>query len=469
MFHESTQTDEKLFERLCPKKGATRPVALSQRSRLERLGVTGPALDDAELLSVEDRKRFARLDVDPSTITWKRVLDTCDRFLRKIEVGKNPTEKGKTRETGFDIAVASEIMAVLALATDLADLRARLGRMVVARSKEDGVHGGAFVTADDVGCAGALAVLMKDALMPTLMQTIEGTPVLVHAGPFANIAHGNSSIVADKVGLKLVGADGYVVTEAGFGADIGGEKCFDIKCRAAGYEPSCAVVVATVRALKHHGGGGEDLATLEKGCSNLKHQVRCLSEKFGIRVVVAVNRFATDSQEQLGLVCDAGRAAGAHGAVVADHWADGGAGATDLAAAVVAACSQPGGPAFKFLYPLSLPVKEKVAAVCREIYLAGDVAYSPEADAQIAAFEAGGYGNLPVCIAKTQYSISTDPKLLGAPSGHTVTVREVRASVGAGFLYLICGDIMTVPGLPTRPGFVDIDLDLKEDRILGLF
>jgi methylenetetrahydrofolate dehydrogenase (NADP+)/methenyltetrahydrofolate cyclohydrolase/formyltetrahydrofolate synthetase len=487
VFHEATQKDEALFNRLCPlskKKDAAikRPLAASQVDRLRRLGVAGRGLVDGEALSPEQRAKFARLDLDPATITWNRVLDTCDRFLRKVEIGKGPNEKGMTREAGFDIAVASEIMAVLALAADAADFRKRLGKMCVGRSRADGLHGGAMVTAEDLGCAGALAVLMKDALDPTLMQTIEGTPVLVHAGPFANIAHGNSSVVADKVGLKLVGKDGFVVTEAGFGADIGGEKCFDIKCRAGDLAPKCAVVVATVRALKLHGGAppvvagrplpaeyaGENLDVLGKGCANLAHHVDCLRRKFGVRVVVACNKFAGDSENELELVRARAMAAGAHAAVVADHWAQGGDGAVDLADAVVAACAS-AKDEFTYLYDLEDPVKTKVAKICEGIYKAGEVTYSDEAEAQLAAYERQGLGGLPVCIAKTQYSLSTDAKLKGVPEGHTVNVREVRAAAGAGFLYMLCGDIMTVPGLPTRPGFVDIDYDHEKDRVLGLF
>jgi formyltetrahydrofolate synthetase len=317
------------------------------------------------------------------------------------------------------------------------------------------------------------------------MQTIEGTPVLVHAGPFANIAHGNSSVVADKVGLKLVGADGFVVTEAGFGADIGGEKCFDIKCRAGGLTPTCVVLTATTRALKLHGGAPkviagqplpdeyttEQLDLLDKGCANLEHHIKCLTTEFGVEVVVAVNKFAQDTPAELALVREKSLAAGAADAVTADHWANGGDGAVDLANAVVATCqrARAAPPTFKFLYPDSASVKEKVAAVCTRIYKAGEVTYSDLAEEQIAAYEARGLGTLPVCIAKTQYSLSTDASKKGVPEGHTVNVREVRAAVGAGFLYMLCGDIMTVPGLPTRPGFVDIDLDTDNDRVVGLF
>ena len=317
------------------------------------------------------------------------------------------------------------------------------------------------------------------------MQTLEGTPALVHCGPFANIAHGNSSVIADKLALKLVGKDGFCVTEAGFGADIGGEKCFDIKCRGTGLEPRCVVLVATVRALKLHGGAppvvagkptpaeysSEDLVTLKRGCANLRHHVQCVSQKFGIRCVVAVNKFVGDTDAELELVKAEAMAEGAFRAVTADHWARGGEGAVDLAKGVMAACAdaRQHATSFKHLYALDVSVKEKVFAVCSEIYKAGNVVYTELAEQQIAEYERLGLGQLPVCIAKTQYSLSTDPKLKGVPTGHTVTVREVRASIGAKFLYMLCGDIMTIPGLPTRPGFVDIDLDTESGRIIGLF
>src|SRR5271155_1379167 len=326
IFHEKTQSDEALFERLCPGKKKFSPVMLR---RLRKLGIDKTEPAD---LSAEERSRFARLDIDPATITWRRVLDTSDRMLRQITIGQGPEEKGRTRVTGFDITVASEIMAVLALTTDLRDMRDRLGRMVIGTDRA-----GALITADDLGVGGALAVLMKDAIMPNLMQTLEGTPAFVHAGPFANIAHGNSSIVADKIALKLVGADGYVLTEAGFGADIGMEKFFNIKCRYSGLVPNCVVMVAPIRALKMHGGGPkvvagqplahaytqENLDLLEKGCSNM---VRLIANArlFGIPVVVAVNRFQTDTPAEIDLVRKLAVQAGAHDAVMTNHWAQGG-------------------------------------------------------------------------------------------------------------------------------------------------
>mmetsp|Transcript_13691 Transcript_13691/g.43245 ORF Transcript_13691/g.43245 Transcript_13691/m.43245 type:complete len:976 (-) Transcript_13691:375-3302(-) len=461
VFHERTQKDEALFNRLCPaRKDGARPLAAPLAARLKRIGVTRPVTDAAELDAAE-RKALVRLDVDVETVAWKRVLDTCDRFLRKVEIGRNPTEKGQTRETGFDIAVASEIMAVLALATDAADLRARLGAMLVAKSAS-----GADVTCDDLGVTGALTVLLKDALMPTLMQTLEGTPVLVHCGPFANIAHGNSSVVADRVALDLVGPDGFVVTEAGFGTDIGGEKNFDIKARLADLAPTCVVVVATVRALKSHGAGA-----LDAGCVNVAHHVRCVVDKFRLPCVVAVNRFATDTDDEIALVRRRCLEAGATAAVEATHFARGGAGAVDLARALVDACAayRRAPPTFRHLYPLDAPLRDKIATVCTEIYLAARVEYSQLAAAQLDACERDDRLNrLPICVAKTQYSLSTDPEAKGAPAGHTFYVRELKPSLGAGFVVVLAGDIMTIPGLPTRPNYYDIDLDTTTGKVLGL-
>ena len=361
MFHESSSTDEQLYDRLCPaKKDGSRRFAPVMLRRLRSLGITKT---DPNELTPEERSRFARLDIDPDTITWRRVIDTSDRMLRQITIGQGPEEKGKTRVTGFDIAVASEIMAILALTTDLVDMRERLGRMVVGASRA-----GRPVTADDLGVGGALAVLMKDAILPNLMQTLEGTPAFVHAGPFANIAHGNSSIVADQIALKLVGPDGYVLTEAGFGADMGFEKFCNIKCRYSGLTPNCVVLVATIRALKMHGGGPkvvagsplspvyseENLELLDKGCSNLVRMIGN-ARAFGIPVVVAVNRFHTDSEAELQLVRRIAVAAGAEDAVTANHWAKGGAGAVDLGKAVIAACEK--ASQFRFLYPLERTIK----------------------------------------------------------------------------------------------------------------
>jgi formyltetrahydrofolate synthetase len=368
-------------------------------------------------------------------------------------------------------------MAVLALATDLADLRAKLGNMVVAYS-----HSGRPVTADDLGCGGALAVLMKDAIMPTLMQTVERTPVLVHAGPFANIAIGNSSIIADRIGLKTVGPDGFVVTEAGFGADIGMEKFFNIKCRVSGLKPKCAVIVATVRALKMHGGGPpvvagkslskeyveENVELVEKGCSNLVRHIEN-AKKFGVNVVVAINMFKNDTEAEIDVIRQAAMSAGAFDAVRSNHWAEGGAGAADLARAVERACKDNNEENFRLLYDTNLSIKEKIEIITKEIYRADGVDYSELAEKQVEQYEKAGFGHLPICIAKTQYSFSCDPAAKGAPTGFRVPVREIRSCVGAGFLYPIAGDIMTIPGLPTRPGFHDVDIDLETGAVVGLF
>ncbi len=473
LFHESQQSDSALFRRLCPPdKNGHRSFSPAMLRRLEKLGITKTNPDD---LTDEEISRFARLDIDPDTITWRRVVDVNDRLLRGITVGQGPAEKGHGRETGFDITVASEIMAILALATDLADLRDRLGRMVFAYNKQ-----GDPLTAEDLGVAGALAVLMRDALQPTLMQTLEGTPAFVHAGPFANIAHGNSSIIADQLALKLVGPEGYVLTEAGFGADIGMEKFFNIKCRTSGLQPDAVVLVATIRALKTHGGGPavkagapldpvyteENLELLEAGCSNLRAHI-ANAKKFGVPVVVAVNQFTTDTLAEIALVEKIALEAGAYKAVGANHWAEGGRGAVKLAEAVMAACDQPRD--FRLLYPDEASITEKIETIAREIYNAAGVEYSDTAVAQIERYTAAGFSHLPICMAKTHLSISDNPKLKGAPSGFTVTVREVRASVGAGFLYPLLGTMSTMPGLPTRPAYYDIDLDTETGQIIGLF
>ncbi|KAJ0403185.1 hypothetical protein P43SY_005179 [Pythium insidiosum] len=477
MFHESTQKDKALFNRLCPRaKDGSRRFAPVMLRRLRKLGIEKTNPDD---LTDDEISRFARLDIDPDSITWQRVLDTCDRFLRQVTIGVAPTEKGRVRTTGFDITVASEIMAILALTTSLEDMRERLGRIVIGLDRK-----GEPVTADDLGVGGALAVLMKDAIMPTLMQTAEGTPVFVHAGPFANIAHGNSSIIADQIALKLAGEDGYVVTECGFGADIGMEKFFNIKCRASGLTPQCVVLVSTVRALKMHGGGpsvvagqpldpvyvDENVELLERGCANMQHHIRN-ALKFGVAVVVAVNVFASDTPREIELVKAKALEAGATAAVESSHWADGGKGAAKLGQAVVDSCAKMRslGSPFKFLYPTELSIAEKFETICKEIYGAAKVEFSEEAQKKMAIYTARGYGKLPVCCAKTHLSLSTDPTAKGVPTGFTVTVRDIRASVGAGFVYLLCGDMMTVPGLPTRPGFYDVDLDVETGKVIGLF
>jgi formyltetrahydrofolate synthetase len=471
-FHESSQKDDALFERLCPpaKDGSRRfsPVMLR---RLRKLGISKTNPND---LTPEERSRFARLDIDPDSITWRRVTDTNDRMLRQITIGQGPEEKGMTRVTGYDISVASEIMAILALTTSLADMRERLGAMVIGTSKA-----GEAITADDIGAGGALTVLMKDAIQPNLMQTLEGTPAFVHAGPFANIAHGNSSIVADQLALKLVGPDGYVLTESGFGADIGMEKFFNIKCRYSGLVPNCVVMVATIRALKMHGGGPkvvagqplnhayteENLELLEKGCANLAKMIQN-ARKFGIPVVVGVNRFQHDTPAEIDLVRRKAKEAGAIDAVMANHWAEGGAGAVELGKAVIAACQQPS--KFQFLYPLDISIKQKIETIVREMYGGAGVEYSPEAEKKIALYNRLGFDKLPICMAKTHLSLSHDPNLKGAPTGFTVPVRDVRASVGAGFLYPLLGTMSTMPGLSTRPGYYEIDLDLETGRVIGL-
>jgi formyltetrahydrofolate synthetase len=368
-------------------------------------------------------------------------------------------------------------MAVLALATSLKDLRDKLGNMVVGYSRAR-----VPITADDLGCGGALTVLMKDAIMPTLMQTVERTPVLVHAGPFANIATGNSSIVADEIGLKLVGKNGFVVTEAGFGADIGMEKFFNIKCRASGLKPKCAVIVATVRALKMHGGGPpvsagkplskeyveENVDLVVKGASNLLKHIHN-AKLFGVNVVVAVNKFKTDTEAEIEAVKKAAIDAGAFDAVLSDHWAKGGAGAADLGEAVVRACEANDEANFRLLYDSNLPIRDKIEIICKDIYGADGVDYTDLAEQQIQQYEEAGFGKLPICIAKTQYSFSCDPAAKGVPTGFRIPIREIRSCAGAGFLYPICGDIMTIPGLSTRPGFYNIDIDVETGEVIGLF
>jgi len=470
IFHESRQSNEALFKRLFPEdKNGNRFFARGMLNRLKKLGIDKT---DPNELTKEECSRLVRLDIDPDTVTWMRGIDTNDRYLREITIGQSPSEKGVERQSGFYITVASEIMAVLALTTDLVDMRQRLGEMVVALDKQ-----GNTVTADDLGVAGAITALMKDAIKPTLMQTLEGTPVFVHAGPFANIAHGNSSILADKIGLKL--AD-YVITESGFGADMGMEKFFDIKCRTSGLVPSVVVLVATIRALKMHGGGPtvsagkpldyiylrEDLELLEKGMKNLLHHIS-IAKKFGVPVVVAINQFFTDTAAELELVRKmAVEEGGAVDAVISNHWALGGKGSMDLAKAVVSAAEQPSD--FKFLYPMDWTIKQKIETIAKEIYGADGVEYSPEAEERIAEYTRLGFSELPICMAKTHLSLSHDPKLKGVPKGFIIPVRDVRASVGAGFLYPVLGKISTMPGLPTRPAFMDIDIDLVTGKIFGL-
>ncbi|GMH11518.1 hypothetical protein Nepgr_013359 [Nepenthes gracilis] len=472
IFHEATQSDKALFNRLCPpNKEGKRSFSDIMFRRLKKLGIdkTNPGA-----LSPEEVRKFARLDIDPDSITWRRVMDVNDRFLRKITVGQGPEEKGMLRETGFDISVASEIMAVLALTTSLSDMRERLGKMVIGNSKA-----GEPITADDLGVGGALTVLMKDAIHPTLMQTLEGTPVLVHAGPFANIAHGNSSVVADMIAMKLVGPGGFVVTEAGFGADIGTEKFMNIKCRYSRLTPQCAVIVATVRALKMHGGGPEvaagkpldhaylteNVSLVEAGCVNLARHISN-TKAYGVNVVVAINMFSSDTDAELNAVKKAALAAGAFDAVICTHHAHGGKGAVNLGIAVQKACENMTQP-LRFLYPLDISIKEKIEAIARS-YGASGVEYSQQAEKQIEMYGWQGFSNLPICMAKTQYSFSDNTSAKGAPSGFILPVRDVRASIGAGFIYPLVGTMSTMPGLPTRPCFFDIDLDTSTGKVIGL-
>jgi len=412
------------------------------------------------------------LNINPHSITWKRVVDTNDRALRKIIVGLGGRmEGGIPRETGFDITVASEVMAILALTTSLQDMRKRFGRIVVGLT-----HDKKPVTAEEIGAAGAMTVLMRDAIRPTIMQTLENTPALVHAGPFANVAHGNSSILADMIGIKT--AD-YLMTESGFGADIGAEKFFNIKCRYSGLKPDAAVIVATIRALKSHSGkykivAGKPLppemlennvADVEAGAANLRKQIENI-KLHGVTPVVAINAFATDHPEEIEAVKRIAIESGALGAAVSTHWADGGKGAIELAEMVIAAADEPS--EFKFLYDLDQPIKAKIETIAKKIYGADDVSYAPFADDQIKNYEANGFGKLPICMAKTHLSLSHDPTLKGAPTGFTLPVREVRASVGAGFIYPICGDMRTMPALPEHPAAERVDID-ENGNVVGLF
>jgi formate--tetrahydrofolate ligase len=405
-----------------------------------------------------------RLGIDPRRVTWRRALDMNDRQLRQIVSGLGDRPNGVPREDGFDITVASEVMAVLCLAKDFADLKERLARIVVGYTYE-----GKPVTAGDLKAAGAMTVLLKEALKPNLVQTLEGTPAFVHGGPFANIAHGCNSVVATRLGLKL--AD-YVVTEAGFGADLGAEKFCHIKCRSAGLKPDAVVIVATIRALKYNGHvpkeelDKENLAALEEGLPNLLKHVENITQKFGLPAVVAINRFPTDTDREIELVREACGRLGVR-AVLSDVWARGGAGGEELARAVLELIDK-GENNFRFLYDLDLSLKEKIETVAKEIYGAGQVAYTKQAEEELAFLEGLGYGKLPVCMAKTQASITDDPTVRGAPRGFTVTVRQARISAGAGFVVALTGTIMTMPGLPRVPAAEAIDI-APDGRIEGLF
>jgi formate--tetrahydrofolate ligase len=412
------------------------------------------------------------LNIDADSITWKRVLDVNDRALRQIIVGLGgKTEGGVLRETGFDIAVASEVMAILALTTSLRDMRERFGRIVVGLTNDKKP-----VTAEQIGAAGAMTVLMKDAIRPNLLQTLENTPAIVHAGPFANIAHGNSSILADLIGIKC--AD-YLITESGFGADIGAEKFFNIKCRYSGLKPDAAVLVVTVRALKSHSGNYRIVAgkalppellerntrDVELGAANMVKHIENV-RLHGVTPVVAINVFESDHPEEIDVIKRMAVEAGALGASVARHFAQGGAGATELAEMVVSAAEEPS--EFKFLYDLDQPIKAKIESIAIKIYGAAGVSYEPLAERQIRDYEASGFGKLPICMAKTHLSLSHDPTLKGAPKGFTLPIREVRASVGAGFIYPLCGEMRTMPGLSEHPAAEKVDID-ENGNIVGLF
>ena len=430
-------------------------------------------MNDAQVEAVG----LERLNIDVFRTRWRRVVDVNDRALRNVIVGLGGRIDGRPRETGYDITVASELMAILALtdghdyASALRNLRSRCARVVVGNAKD-----GKPITLEDLSVAGAVTVLMRDTLHPTLMQTLEGQAAFVHAGPFANIAHGNSSILADRVALHL---GDYVITESGFGSDMGMEKFMNIKCRESGLVPDAVVLVATIRALKTHGGGpkvipgrpldeaytNENLPLLHAGLTNLVAHIEGV-RRFGMEAVVVVNAFPTDTRNEIEAVKRAALEAGASHAVTSTHWADGGAGAEELARAVVEACEEPND--FRLLYPLEQSIKEKIETIATSLYGAEGVDYSPQAERDIAGYQNDGYGYLPVCMAKTPLSMSHDPALKGRPRGFRLPVREVRSSVGAGFLVPILGSINTMPGLGTRPAFMNVDID-KDGKIVGLF
>lgn len=410
------------------------------------------------------------LDINPESITLRRTVDVSDRFLRNIRIGLGDKDNGCQRDSGFDITVASEVMAILALTTGLSDLRKRLGRMTAAEDSN-----GRPITLEDLKVAGSMCVLLKDAIKPNLIQTLEHTPVIVHAGPFGNIAHGNSSILADEIALRL---GDFVVTEAGFGADLGLEKFFDIKCRYSGLKPNAVVMVATIRALKMHSGRfrvvagkpldkglvSEDLSAIEAGICNLEKQIENV-RLFGIPCIVAINRFKADTDREIALVRGKAIAAGAKDCLLSEVWARGGKGAIGLARAVVSASNEKNN--FRFLYPLKMPIKDKIRAIATQVYGAKDVFYEPLAEEKLARYTERGYGRLPICMAKTHLSLSHDPNLKGRPSGFLLPIRDVRASVGAGFIYPLCGKMQTMPGLPSEPAGKKIDID-KKGNIVGL-
>jgi len=411
------------------------------------------------------------LNIDPHNIAWRRVVDLNDRALRNVIVGLGKRFDGVPRQSGYDITVASEIMAILALTTSLQDMRRRIGKMVIAYDRDKNP-----ITAEDIRAAGAATVLMKDAIKPNLMQTLENTPALVHAGPFANIAHGNSSIIADMVAMKC---GDYVVTESGFGADIGAEKFFNIKSRISGLQPNAVVLVTTIRALKAHTGKyriipgraidpslqQENVADVEAGAVNMVRHLQNL-KKFGVNPVVAINVFADDTAAEIDAVREIALATGATGVAVARHWEQGGAGAIELAEMIVSACEMPN--EFRLLYADEMPISEKIETIAREIYRADGVDYSAIARRKIRQFEEQGLGNLPICMAKTHLSFTDNPRLKGAPDGFRISITDLRAAAGAGFIYPLCGDVRTMPGLGRKPAAMQVDID-EEGRVIGLF
>lgn len=412
-----------------------------------------------------------KLNIDINNILWRRVVDVSDRSLRNIKIGLGSKEDGVPRETGFDISAASELMAILSLTTSLKDLRERLSKIVVAFTPD-----GTPVTAEDLQVAGSMAVLLRDAIKPNLLQTTEHTPCFIHTGPFGNIAHGNSSILADQMAVKLTD---YVVTESGFGSDCGLEKFMDIKCRYSGLTPNCIVAVCSIRALKMHSGRfkivagkpldegllKENIDAIAGGICNLEKHIEN-AKMFGVPVVVAVNKFSTDTDKEIELVRKKSIAAGADNFAVSTVWENGGDGGRDLASAVVASCEKKS--SFRFLYPIDMPIKEKIQTIATKMYGAKDVSYTPQAEEKIKLYIKLGWDKLPVCMAKTQLSLSHDPTLKGRPTGFTLPVKDIRASIGAGFLYPLCGEMRTMPGLPSVPAGTKVDID-KDGKVVGLF
>lgn len=480
IFHEATQNDDELYKRLVrvANRGSDSDFTFTklQKKRLAKLGI--PDHLHPLQLDRDQMRRFARLDVDPKTITINRVVDINDRFLRQITVGESPTEKNMSRKAKFTISVASELMAILALAQDFQDFCDRVGRMVVAFTNVSDLNEKPQpVTCDDLCVTGAVCALLRDAIYPTLIQTLEGSPVLVHCGPFANIAHGNSSIIADKIALDLVGRSGFVITEAGFGSDIGFEKFMGIKCRNSNLLPDCAIIVVTVKAVKAHGlalapKGSTNEEVLHAGSCNMRAHIVNVSQNFSVPVIVAINHFHGDTQLELDLVTKEAMEAGANRCEVVRNWALGGAGAIELATSVINVCNESRISNVKpqFLYDVeSTSIMDKIKTIATRVYGASDVDFSESVEKKIALLEEHGYGRLPVCIAKTPTSLSHDAKMLGVPTDFVFPIVDIDVSAGAGFVYALAGSIMTMPGLPTRPAYFDITVDPVTGQIDGLY